>query len=252
MQSFHGDQEQMVSEKRFENLIRVGHRGFPREFPGNTLKGFRRAMDLGCQMVECDIRRSVDGVLMLAHDDDVQHADGVVYEISQTTSDVLRGLNLGTGEGVPTLAELVQLALDRQCAVMADMKCGGGDVEELTVATLAPLPVSLKLVPGAGPESRARFHALDRSLPLSLSWGVEHVVSQPGGWFERVVAEIDTDAVTWEHPLLTAERVEKLHRLGLRVFAWTVDSLDTMVALEAMGVDGIISNRADLLNEVMP
>ena len=64
---------------------------------------------------------------------------------------------------------------------------------------------------------------------------------------ERRWNTIDTDAVTFAYPLLTGERVASLHGRGLRVFAWTVDDLPTMRSLLEMGVDGLISNRADLL-----
>jgi glycerophosphoryl diester phosphodiesterase len=47
--------------------------------------------------------------------------------------------------------------------------------------------------------------------------------------------------------MLTASRIAILHTRGLRVYAWTVDDLPTMRHLLDMDVDGIISNRADLL-----
>src|SRR5579872_858602 len=112
---------------------RVGHRGSPREFPPNTMKSFQRAHERGCTMVECDIRRASDGALVLAHDSHVNGSDGSRYEIAQTTSAVLQGLDLGAGQGVPLLTELIAWAQGR-CAVMADMKCEGRDVEEQVIA----------------------------------------------------------------------------------------------------------------------
>ncbi|HLK55050.1 MAG TPA: glycerophosphodiester phosphodiesterase [Chthonomonadaceae bacterium] len=229
---------------------KVGHRGAPREFPANTLRSFQRAVERGCTMVECDIQQAADGVLVLAHDLHVTDAQGQHYAIAAETSDALARLDLGAGEGVPTLQALVDWAAGK-CAVMADMKCEGGDIEAKVVQALSELPLDAKLVPGAGPESRARFRALDPTLPLSLSLGSrEGLILLHERPFESVLAALDTQAVTWEHPLLTAERIAAFHAHHIRVFAWTVDAPDTMHRLLADGVDGLISNRVDLLENL--
>ncbi len=65
--------------------------------------------------------------------------------------------------------------------------------------------------------------------------------------FEQYLSTLRTNAVTWQYPLLTPERIEGLHAYSFQVFAWTVDDIDIMRLPLAAGVDGIISNRADLL-----
>ena len=228
---------------------RVGHRGAPKEFPANTLRSFQRAVALGCSMVECDVRQAADGVLVLAHDAEVTDAQGRTYAVLEHDSGFLGRLDLGAGEGVPTLSELVDWAQGKS-AVMADMKCEGGEVERLVAATLAPLAPTSKLAPGAGEASRARFRALDPALPLSLSLGSaeKHLLEETE--FEALVVGLDTEAVTWVWPMLNEERIVRLHERGIRAYAWTVDDLPTMRRLRSAGVDGIISNRPDLLAQV--
>lgn len=221
---------------------KVGHRGAPREFPANTLRSFSRAMEYGCTMVECDIRAAADGELVLAHDPEAA-AGGKRYAITEHDSAFLARLDLGAGEGVPKLSALATLLKDR-CAIMADMKCEGGDIERKVIEALSSLSVESKLVPGAGTESRKRFRETDSSLPLSLSLGAFQMKESE---FEEILSNLDTQAVTWEHPLLTSERISALHSRGVAVYAWTVDDFPTMLRLQEMGVDGIISNRCDLL-----
>ena len=227
-------------------LERVGHRGAPHVFPANTMRSFQHALELGCTMVECDVRQAADGVLVLAHDPHVQAVDGTAYEIAAHPSVKLGALDLGAGEGVPTLLELVAWALGR-CRVMADMKCEGGGVEQQVAEALAPLSPTDKIVPGAGDAARARFRACDPALPLSFSLGGRGPDDLTDAQFADYLFTLTTDAVTWQYPLLTAELIAALHSRSLRVFAWTVDDIDTMRRLIADGVDGIISNRADLL-----
>lgn len=197
-------------------------------------------------MVECDVQRASDGVLVLAHDAEVTDAHGRTYPIAEHTSTILHALDLGAGEGVPTLHELAAWAKGR-CGVMADMKCEGGDVEAKVVAALSELPPEEKIVPGAGSLSRQRFRVLDPTLPLSFSMGVPHNHPLQDIDLDALMAAGNMDAVTWEYPLLDAARIADLHARGLRVYAWTVDDLPAMRALLDWGVDGIISNRADLL-----
>ena len=226
--------------------IRVGHRGAPREFPGNTLRGFQRAIELGCEMVECDIRETNDGVIVLAHDPVVKDSGGNIYSIADTDRATLASLDLGAGEGVPTLQDLVALANGR-CAIMADMKCEGREIELRVSEALAPLGIDAKLIPGAGEVSRARFRQIDPLLPLSLTLSAQEAELLSGAGFERLLESLDTAAVTWEHPLLNEERIAALHFRGVRVFAWTVDDPSVMNRLITEGVDGIISNRPDLM-----
>lgn len=197
-------------------------------------------------MVECDVRIAADGVLVLAHDPQVTDVTGKVYPLADHPSDTLASLDLGAGAGVPQLSELVAWAR-QHCAVMADMKCEGFEIEANVVRALAPLPPAQKIVPGAGEESRTRFRALDPDLPLSFSLDGRSPDDLSEERFKQYLSTLTTDAVTWQYPLLTPERIEALHLHGFQVFAWTVDDIEIMRSLLAAGVDGIISNRADLL-----
>ena len=231
-----------------KTLERIGHRGAPRFFPANTMSGFLRAFVLGCTMVECDIRQAADGVLVLAHDPHVE-MDGTVYEIATHTSHELAALDLGAGEGVPRLTELVSWMQGR-CRIMADMKCEGNGVEAMVAEALAPLAPRDKIVPGAGTESRERFRLCDPALPLSFSLGGHTPADLTDAQFRLYLETLSTNAVTWQHPLLTRERIVALQQHDLRVYAWTVDDAEIMQRLISDGVDGIISNRADLLSKL--
>jgi glycerophosphoryl diester phosphodiesterase len=208
---------------------------------------FLRAFELGCDMVECDVRLSADGVAVLAHDSFVTDAGGTHYDIRATGAKTLASLDLGSGEGVPGLDQLVAWAAGR-CAVMADMKCETDMIETQVCELLRPLPNSMKIVPGAGSESRQRFRKADASLPLSLSLDAE-IGEQLQLNFNlyTLLDSIDTEAVTWQYPLLNEATVSALKGRGFTVYAWTVDDMDVAARLIGYGVDGIISNRADML-----
>ena len=228
-------------------FLPVGHRGAPREFPPNTLAGFARAVEVGCPMVECDVRRSRDGVLVLAHDGHVADREGRRWAVGETDAATLARLDLGAGEGVPTLAALVDWAARAGASIMADMKESGDGIETEVARLLAPLPAGRKVVPGAGDDARRRFRAADPHLPLSLSLGFGGLSR---GSFARLLNERDSlavDAVTLAWALLTPRRLDALHAVGLFVFVWTVDNVTLINGFAGWGVDGIISNATEMV-----
>jgi glycerophosphoryl diester phosphodiesterase len=220
---------------------RIGHRGAPAMAAANTIPSFVAALATGCDWVECDCRAARDSVVVLAHDDTVTDAGGRRHRIAERTASELSALDLGDGAGVPTLEDLVIWAMGR-VGVMADIKEGG--LEQPIGALLSLLGPEHVIIPGADDAGRARFRALFPDLPLSLSLGRES-----GRELDRRLPALDTEAVTLEHPLVTPERVALCRARGIAVYAWTVDDLASMGRLLHLGVDGIISNRADLLAE---
>ncbi len=199
-------------------------------------------------MVECDIRVSLDGEIVLSHDNEVKDVHGNRFIISETTSTTLSEIDLGSGEGVPTLNSLVEI-VKGSTGIMADMKCSGAYVERRVVEQLKPVSTDKKLVAGASRESRQFMKSLDNKLHVSLSLGAADRSELQSVEIDAFIQFMEADAVTWQYPLLNEKIVTALHAHGKSVFAWTVDEPSIMRALQNMDVDGIITNRVDLFNE---
>ncbi|MDE2126679.1 MAG: glycerophosphodiester phosphodiesterase [Armatimonadetes bacterium] len=227
----------------------IAHRGAPANYPANTISGFRHAVALGCGSVECDVRLSRDGVLVLCHDDEAQDSSGRRWSVADHTASELGALELGAGEGVPTLDELVSEMAGRG-GLMADMKVFGHGVEQLTADSLRPLGASHALISGISREVAPAFRAAWPELRLSTTRDAHSELPAGQGPFEAWAQRLNTDGVSWEYPLATAERVATLHEYGVSVYCWTVDNPATIQTLLAIGVDGVISNRPDLLAQV--
>ncbi len=221
-------------------LRRVGHRGAGAHEPQNTIRSFNRAIAMGVDMVETDVRRARDGALVLAHDEAIR-GGGQELVVAEHDLPALQRLDLGHGERIPTLADTFE-AVRGRCALMIDLKEEEFEIELVAAIHAAGLPREQIVVPGGTARSRALIRRLDPTIPLSLSLGAE--------WDDRLtdrfIQEIDTDAVTWQYHLITAERVARLHERGLFVYTWTVDDPDTMQRVVHAGVDGVISNRPEL------
>lgn len=102
-----------------DNIYVAAHRGWCEKYPENTLLAFRKAIELGVDQIETDVRMSKDGVLVLIHDaalDRTTNGNGAVCE---KTLAELRELSAGIkkspefeSERIPTLKELMELVKD--------------------------------------------------------------------------------------------------------------------------------------------
>ena len=94
-------------------ILIAGHRGNPSILPENTLESFKNAVECGVDMLETDIHRTKDNVLILMHDDDVQRTTDGEGLIREKTYEEIKKLNAGTAEhpaSVPTLREFLEYA----------------------------------------------------------------------------------------------------------------------------------------------
>lgn len=94
-------------------VVKVGHRGAAGHEPENTLRSFRRAMELGADMVELDVHLCGSGELVVIHDETVDRTTDGTGEVAKMTLDEMRALDAGKGERIPTLQEVIDLATGR-------------------------------------------------------------------------------------------------------------------------------------------
>jgi len=243
----------------WSQFLRIAHRGAAALEPENTLLGIEAALRFGVEMVEIDVRRCRDGTLVVIHDDDLRRTAKVEGRVSEWTLPELRRLDVGKGERIPTLDEALALLRGR-ALVNLDQK-----QDDLTDALLAALDRA-----GARDETmlsgnaRATFDAFRQQAPsvrIALSIDASPydaprillgrlVAAGARGEAGRIIARARASRVSWvtlQWHLATAPVVARLKRAGLHVLTWTVDDPSTMRRLHAAGVDGITSNRPDLL-----
>lgn len=229
----------------------VAHRGGAPGDVDNSLSAFEHAIDIGADLIECDLRRSSDGVIVLYHDERI---DGVAVK-SHTFSELRRQM-----PGLLTLDDLLMLVSSKRATVRLalDLKERGLELALIPVLEQRPDMVNKVLVSTVHTLSLRRLSRRFPNLRLALSRG--HLIgSLPHPALQRLAAATlrhiypfwmvpqlrwcGAGAVAMHHRLLTPAIVERFHRQGFRVYAWTVDDLATAEALSAAGVDMIASNQ---------
>ena len=261
--------------KRYLALRRpwlVAHRGGAALAPENTLPAFDLAARLGADAFELDVHLTADGEVVVFHDDETSRLTGEPGTIEARTLEQVRRLDAGhgfstdggatfpwRGRGVapPTVAEL----LARHPAIRMNVEAKSADpaLGEALVATVRAAGAVDRVCLGSQHDEQGeRIRAL---LPEACHFLPEeaatcHVMAAradgatgcPGGWD---VADLPYQLEGTDVIVLDRRTIDYLHARGMAVFAWTVDDERHMAALLADGIDGIMTDRPDLLARVL-
>ena len=233
----------------------VAHRGGAGLAPENTIAAFGRSYALGVRYLETDVRLTADGVCVAFHDARLRRTTGARGRLADLVWDDVRELRVG-GEPVPRLAELLDAFPDARFTI---------DVKE--PRALAPLAADIhdcraaERVCLAGAADRVLAEARE-SFGLATALGWESLT-------RLALAARTGDRLSWARcratraqfahvplrlgrvPVFAERLVAMAADLGVRVLVWTVDDPALMHRLLDEGVDGVITDRPDLLREVL-
>jgi HEAT repeat protein len=198
----------------------ICHRTANRDLPENTLESLALAARMGCNVVEIDIRKTLDGILVLNHDDFLERLSSGMGTVGRTSSDELALLDTGawmgqrfTGMRIPRFEEAVQVAREHGIGLYLDIKTKG---------IAAPL---LEILQREGMLERVVFGGEWQDVP-------------------SLYPAANQDAVAWVNPGCNATQVAALQRQGKFVVAnFSANAhemdLDSMRAAVAAGVDAL-------------
>jgi glycerophosphoryl diester phosphodiesterase len=240
-------------------VIAMAHRGGARhpELIGleNTLFAFRHAAGLGYRYLETDVHVTRDGRLVAFHDDVLDRMTDTPGALAGLLAEELARVRIAGEHAVPTMAELLEELPDRRFNI--DLKAPGsvGALAELLEHTGAHDRVCVgsfswrhlqefrrltsgRVATSATPAEVATF--------LASSWPVvRRLVGR------RRFGVLQIPRRRGRLRLVTRSVVRRAHAAGVQVHVWTVDEPAEMVELLELGVDGLITDRTDLLKDVL-
>ncbi len=241
------------------SVIAMAHRGgvLHPEIPGteNTLHAFRHAAALGYRYLETDVHTTSDGVLLAFHDNVLDRVTDVRGFLAKLTAEEISKARIGGEHAVPTMAELLEELPD--CRFNIDLKAA---------AAVSPLAQLLERT-GAqdrvcvGSFSSRRLNAFRRETGGGVATSatpteVALFITLPSGSAARRVTRQRVNALQVPHrrgpfKVVTPRLVRWAHAAGAHVHVWTVDEPSEMEELLDMGVDGLITDRTDVLKDVL-
>jgi glycerophosphoryl diester phosphodiesterase len=254
----------MISE-HWTPPLAIAHRGSRHLWPENTMEAFSQAVALGFRFLETDLQVTADGVLVCIHDDTVDRTTDGTGAVNSFGFDELAALDAGfrhntegrhpfrgRGLSIPSLEETVT-ALP-EVSFVVDLK-GEGQVQ-LLADLIERHSLHDRLIVGSFSDQRlVEFRkategrvATSTGPMLSRMWLLTSRVGRGAGGEARAL-QLPTQVRGVK--VVDEKLVDTAHAHGLHVHIWTVNDPVEMEGYLDLGVDGIITDRPDLLRDVL-
>ena len=228
----------------------IAHRGASAAPPENTLAAIQLAIDEGTDWVEIDVQETEDDVVIVAHDSDFMKLAGVPTKVWDATMEDVAEIDIGSwfdpeyaDERTPTLRDVLAAAKGK-AKVIIELKYYGHDVDlENRVAALVE-----------------EFDMQDDIATMSLKYpAVQKMKKLRPDWRAGVLAAtaigdlsgLEGDFVAVNAAMATPGLVRSVQAAGKDIYVWTVNDPLQMSAMASMGVDGLITDRPGMANEVL-
>ena len=225
--------------REHENIfVRIAHRGASAYEPENTLRSFKRAIEMNSELIEFDVRESLDGELVVMHDDCVDRTTNGSGIVKRKTLSELKELDAGMGEQIPTLVEVLEFGTGKTKFVI-ELKEDG--IEEKVIRVLHEYGIGddvfivsfkgkrLKMIKQIDPDIKTGLILFGAVNPIkqALKYGADAVA--PFRWF------------------ITRAFIQAARSHGLYAFSWVVDDSIKARKLKNLGIDGIVTNKPDII-----
>jgi glycerophosphoryl diester phosphodiesterase len=226
-------------------LRRFAHRGASALAPENTLAAFAEAVRRGCDWIETDVRLTADAAPVLLHDPDLDRTTSGGGPVARTGLTAVRRLDAGgwfarpfRGERVPTLDEALEWCRGR-CGLNLEIK-EEDQIEELVRQLVRRFRAPGRLDSILFSSFRAAdLRRLRAALPHArLAW----LTSRNLRGLTRLDAAIRLAALHPRESLVSRRLLRRSGRMGLAVHTWVVNRPRRLSALEALGVDGVMTD----------
>jgi glycerophosphoryl diester phosphodiesterase len=220
----------------------------------NTMLAFQNAVDLGYRYLETDVHTSLDGVVYAFHDVELTRMTGTVSAFRDLDSAGIDAILIGGREPIPRLADLLEAFPDARFNI--DVKAD--DAVEPTLAVLRDAEALDRVcLTSFSPDRLHRLRADAPTVPTCFSPGeIALLRFAPFRWLQAygqrhggacVQIPFHYGSVTVATPVF----VRRAHAMGVPVHVWTIDDPAEMRYLLDIGVDGLMTDRVDVLRDVL-
>jgi len=221
-------------------VLIIAHRGASAYEPENTLRSVKKALELGADMVEVDVRANRDGHIVVMHDAVVDRTTNGKGYVKDMTLKELKRLNAGLGEHVPTLQEVAPL-IRGKAQLVVEVKVLGIEKKVLQILKENEMDRQALITSFYHPILK-RVKELNPSVQTGLI-----IASRPMK-AAQLALDANSNALFPKHIYVDQQMVKEAHRHGLAVYPWTINILSEIEPLIKIGVDGIVTNKPDVLN----
>jgi len=226
--------------------LAIAHRGASGHRTENSLDAFVLASDLFAEMWELDVHLSADGKAVVSHDDDLTRTTGHNIRISEATWADICALRLPGGQAIPSLDDVIDLAITRGAGLYIEAKSEGA--AEASWHQLERRNHRYAAIGSFNPRWIAELRRMRCCYPLSVL-----VPSNVDPFAYSAGTDPDILHLCWREAsptpqdLVTKDLVARCHAAGTAVVLWHEDRREVLDGLEGLPILGICSDRPETL-----
>ncbi len=215
------------------DVLILGHRGAA-QLTENTIPSFEKALELGADGFELDVRKTADGQLIVVH-------GSVVGGLAVQSSTYEQLRKLPRGFEVPLLKDVLE-KFGQQAHLYIELKAPGFEREAVDLVRESGNPAKI-LVLAFQPQTLTKVHELSPDLPLGFIYNRTQD--------EKLRHNCPIDVLIPQFKLASRELIEEVRSEGLMVVPFTVNEVPEIKRLLQLGVDGVITDYPEKVAKVM-
>ena len=220
-------------------FLKIGHRGASAFEIENTLSSFGRAIEVGANAIEMDVRESRDGKLVILHDDNLKRVFKKDIRVNAAALDQLKQL---TGNKIPTLEEALRSIGRKVEKILVELKEVG--CEERILETIRNERLNERaIVMSFHEQALANIRKSDGKIDTGL------IYSRHRNPIDAAL-RLNADYLVSFYKYTQTKHIVDAHKEGLQVIVWTINTEKEVKDYIAKGVDGIASDRPDIFRKV--
>lgn len=228
----------------------TAHRGASRNYPENTMAAFKGAKKLGAGWIELDVQQSRDGMIFVMHDTNFKRTTGVNKNTWEMDYKEISRLDAGSffnssfaGEKVPLLSEVIAFAKKNKIKLNIELKPSGHEREfEQKVADI----IEAEDFYNNCVITSQVYEVLENVKAYNENIQTVYVMSLAYGDINQLKA---ADHFSIEATSITEKIVSDVHNAGKEIYAWTVNTEESINNMISLNVDNIITDDITLAKE---
>ncbi len=225
----------------------TAHRGASAAYPENTMRAFQAAVELGADWIELDVQQTRDGEIIVMHDTNLRRTAGINQNIWETDWEELAALEAGSwfsesfsGEPIPRLEEVLEFAEETGVRLNIELKPSGHETafEQGVVDRIRSYGLEDRCV-----VTSQNYEVLKQIKAYAPEIKTVYVMRVAYGDLLKLEA---ADAFSVKAVNITSSMVSRLHDGGRELYAWTVNTPNSIDKMIRLNVDNIITDNVTL------
>lgn len=217
-----------------------GHRGCAYE-PENTLRSIKKAIELGIDGVEIDIRRCKSREIVAIHDEKVDRTTNSKGYVKDFNLKDLKKLNAGKGERIPTLEEVIifikKFNDENKKRIKLIIELKDKDLEKDVIKLIKKYNIDNNTI------VISFYHQLIKNIKSKINAGILFV----GNPINVSNLAKNADFLFINFNYVDKNLIQNAHKYKLKVFVWNIDKIENLKKMLKLKVDGIGSNKPDVI-----